>query len=84
MKAIRPILVQSSTSISELKKNPRAVIQQGEGFPVAVLNRNKPEFYCVPEALFEKMTDQLENIQLLRLVAQRHSQPESEINIGHL
>jgi antitoxin StbD len=84
MKAIRQILVQSSTSISELKKNPRAVIQQGEGFPVAVLNRNKPEFYCVPEALFEKMTEQLENMQLLRLVAQRKRQSEREINIAQL
>ncbi len=79
MLPIRPILVQSSTSISELKKNPSSIVALGEGFPVAVLNRNKPVFYCVPEGLFAKMLEQLEDVQLLRLVAQRQRMTEIEV-----
>lgn len=36
---ITPILADSTTSISELKKNPMAVVDGADGFPVAVLNR---------------------------------------------
>ncbi|MFI7855141.1 antitoxin, partial [Acinetobacter baumannii] len=32
-------------SVSELKKNPTAVVQNAFGEAVAILNRNNPEFY---------------------------------------
>ena len=42
------ILAQFSASVSELKKNPMGTVASGEGFPVAILNRNVPAFYCIP------------------------------------
>ncbi len=47
------ILATTTASISELKKNPMATVAAGEGFPVAVLNRNEPAFYCIPAAVYE-------------------------------
>lgn len=84
MQTIRPILADSSTSISELKKNPMAVIEQGDGFPVAVLNRNQPAFYCVPAEAYEAMMDKLEDIELAALVEERKDQPEIEVSIDDL
>ena len=81
---LRPILADSSTSISELKKNPMAVIEQGDGFPVAVLNRNQPAFYCVPAAAYEVLMDKLEDIELAQLVKDRQEQPEIEVNLDDL
>ena len=49
------ILSDTSASVSELKKNPMATVSAGDGFPVAILNRNQPAFYCVPAELYEKM-----------------------------
>ena len=45
------ILAETSASVSELKKNPMATVAAGEGFPVAILNRNEPAFYCVPDTV---------------------------------
>jgi antitoxin StbD len=84
MQTIRPILADSSTSISELKKNPMAVIEQGDGFPVAVLNRNQPAFYCVPAEAYEAMMDKLEDIELAALVEERKDQSEIEVSIDDL
>jgi antitoxin StbD len=84
MQTIRPILADSSTSISELKKNPMAVIEQGDGFPVAVLNRNQPAFYCVPAEAYEAMMDKLEDVELAALVEERKDQPEIEVSIDDL
>ena len=38
------ILATTTASISELKRNPMATVSAGEGLPVAILNRNKPNF----------------------------------------
>ena len=43
------ILADTTASVSELKKNPMLrTVAADEGFPVAILNRNEPVFYCVP------------------------------------
>jgi hypothetical protein len=47
------ILADNSTSIFELKKDPMAIVEEADGFPVAVLNRNQPVFYCVPAHAYE-------------------------------
>lgn len=84
MITIRPILADNSTSISELKKNPMAIIEQADGFPVAVLNRNQPAFYCVPADAYEMLMDKLEDIELAQIVKEREYSEEVEINIDDL
>lgn len=81
---IRPILADNTTSISELKKNPMAVVDQADGFPVAVLNRNQPVFYCVPAEAYELLMDKLEDIELAQLVRERANQPEIEVSLDDL
>jgi antitoxin StbD len=58
------ILAETTASVSELKKNPMATVAAGEGFPVAILNRNVPTFYCVPAKAYEALMDKLEDMEL--------------------
>nr|WP_243750628.1 type II toxin-antitoxin system Phd/YefM family antitoxin [Thiomicrorhabdus marina] len=76
-----PILSNISAGISELKKNPMAVLQQGEGFPVAILNRNQPVFYAVPADAYEQLMERLEDLELAALVRERENQAEVEVDI---
>lgn len=78
------ILAESTTSISELKKNPMAVVDQGDGFPVAVLNRNQPAFYCVPAEAYELLMDKLEDLELARIVEERKNQAEIKVSLDEL
>lgn len=78
------ILTDSITSLSEFKKNPLAVVEQNQGFPVAELNRNKPVFYCVPAEAYELLMDKLEDMELSALVSARKDQPEVKVNIDDL
>ncbi|WP_427004029.1 type II toxin-antitoxin system Phd/YefM family antitoxin [Pantoea eucrina] len=75
------ILSDTSASVSELKKNPMATVNAGEGYPVAILNRNQPAFYCVPAELYEQILDALDDQDLVRLVNERSSQPLIDINL---
>ena len=70
------ILSDTTASVSELKKNPMATVNAGDGFPVAILNRNQPAFYCVPAELYEKMLDALDDRQ--RQLDQERRQLEDE------
>ena len=58
------ILAEITASVSELKKNPMGTVATGDGFPVAILNRNETAFYCVPAKAYEALMDKLEDIEL--------------------
>ncbi|UZR30950.1 type II toxin-antitoxin system Phd/YefM family antitoxin [Methylococcus mesophilus] len=74
------LYTNASVSISELKKNPTAVIEEADGFPVAVLNHNKPAAYLVPAAAFEAMMEKLDDIELARLVRERENEPTVRVD----
>lgn len=77
------ILSDTSASVSELKKNPMATVSAGDGFPVAILNRNQPAFYCVPAALYEKMLDALDDQELIKMVTERSNQPLFDVDLDN-
>ena len=58
------IFAKTTASVSELKRNPMTTVAAGEGFPVAILNRNEAAFYCVPAKAFEALMDKLEDLEL--------------------
>jgi len=66
-----PILASLSTSMSEFKKNPAAVLREAKGRPVAVLSHNSPAFYMVDPQLFEAMLDELADADLHRKAIDR-------------
>lgn len=75
------ILSDTSASISELKKNPMATVSAGDGYPVAILNRNQPAFYCVPAELYEQMLDALDDQELVKLVQERSNQALLDVDL---
>lgn len=79
-----PIYAEMTASVSELKKNPMATVKAGEGFPVAVLNRNKPAFYCVPADVYEAMLEQLDDQALIKLIEARRHEPSIPVNLDDL
>ena len=78
------ILAETSASVSELKKNPMATVAAGEGFPVAILNRNEPAFYCVPAKSWEALMDKLEDIELNAIADARRNQSEIAVKLDEL
>lgn len=81
---LQTILADQSVSITDLKKNPSAVIAAADGFPVAVLNRNTPEAYLVPASAWEALMDRLEDIELAEIVRARANEVGVPVNIDDL
>ncbi|HHZ8505259.1 TPA: type II toxin-antitoxin system Phd/YefM family antitoxin [Morganella morganii] len=70
------ILSNTAASITDLKRNPMGTVQEGEGNPVAILNRNEPAFYCVPPELFAWYVELAEDALLNQLADDRMTSPE--------
>jgi antitoxin StbD len=73
-----------SASVSELKKNPMGTVAAGEGFPVAILNRNEPAFYCVPAKAYEAMLERLEDLELNAVADARKGQAVHKVTLDDL
>ena len=78
------ILTQTTASVSELKKNPMGTVASGEGFAVAILNRNAPAFYCVPARAYEALMERIEDMELNALADARQGQPVVKVALNEL
>lgn len=83
---MKAVLANCSASISELKKNPSALIDQADGEPIAILNHNRPTAYLIPAATYEELMERLEDYQLGLLVNERQNEKIAaiEVNIDEL
>ena len=79
---MRQVLADFSVSISELKKNPSAILAQASGSPIAVLNHNKPAAYLIPAETYEALMDMLEDYELALLVEERRKDKDQAITVS--
>jgi antitoxin StbD len=78
------VLAETTASVSELKRNPMGTVAAGAGFPVAILNRNEPAFYCVPAKAFEAMMERLEDAELNAIADARAGEHVTKITMDDL
>ena len=78
------ILAETTASVSELKKNPMGTVASGEGFPVVILNRNAPAFYCVPAKAYEALIEKLEDMDLNAIADSRKGQRVIKVKLDEL
>ena len=71
-------------SISDLKKNPMEVVNNGFGEAVAILNRNNPAFYCVPADMYERLMDLIEDKELLKLAEEVQTEETVKVSLDDL
>ena len=78
------LLAKSSVSITDLKKNPSAIIREAEGAPVAILNHNRPSAYIVPADTFEAMLEKLDDLEIARIVKERKKEKTIWVPLNEL
>lgn len=79
---MRQILADCSASISELKKNPSALLTEANGSPVAILNHNKPAAYLVPAETYEWMMEMLDDQELAQLIESRRADLSQAVEVS--
>ena len=76
------VFASYSASISELKKNPSALIERADGEPIAILNHNRPTAYLIPAETYELLLEKIEDYQLGMLVKAREGEKIAAIEVS--
>ena len=73
-------------SVSELKKNPSQLIEESKGESIAILNHNKPTAYLVPAEKYEMMMEELDDLNISRIIQEREDEKKSakEVSLDDL
>jgi antitoxin StbD len=79
---MQQILASFSASISELKKNPSALLNKAEGEAIAILNHNSPTAYLVPADVYEQLLEKLEDYELGKIVKERQAEKPLAIAVS--
>ena len=64
MEHLKEVNADFSVSISELKKNPTAIINESEGAPIAVLNNNVPTAYLIPAETYRDLMEKFDDLKI--------------------
>lgn len=59
-------------------------VAAGEGFPVAILNRNEPALYCISAEAHEALLEKLEDMELNAIADAGENQAEIKVNLSDL
>jgi antitoxin StbD len=78
---MRQILADCSASISELKKNPSALLKEAGGAPIAILNHNTPAAYLISADTWERLMERLEDIELAELLEARRDEYNQAVEV---
>lgn len=62
---IETVLADAMVGISDLKRNPAAVIEEAQHRQVAILNRNRPVAYIISPAVWERVNDLLVDLRVM-------------------
>lgn len=79
---MRQVLTDYSASISELKKNPTALLNEADGAAVAILNHNKPTAYLVPAETYEWLMDVVDDYELGQIIEERRGDLSKAIEVN--
>lgn len=77
-----PILADFCVGISELKKNPAAVVAAAREQQVAILNRNKPVAYVISPEVWEYVSDLVEDERLAELAREELERDEKGVEVS--
>jgi len=79
---MRQVLADCSASISELKKNPTALLNEAGGSTIAILNHNKPAAYLVPADTYEQLMDLIDDCELSKIIENRRVEMSGAIEVS--
>jgi len=82
--ATNAIYASATVSITDLRRNPGAVIEDANASPVAVLNHNRTAAYVVSAKTFEALMDGLEDNELAEIVRKRRGGKTVKVSLDDL
>lgn len=78
---VEQILASHCVGISDLKKNPAAVIAAAKISQVAILNRNRPVAYIISPEVWDHIVETYDDLKLAELVRERLEETDEVVRV---
>ncbi|HWH87383.1 MAG TPA: type II toxin-antitoxin system prevent-host-death family antitoxin [Pseudomonas sp.] len=78
------VFADMAVSISELKKNPSAVLKGANAGAVAILNHNRVMGYMVSADVYEALVERLDDLELMQIARSRDHETPMPVNLHDL
>lgn len=84
MTATQSIYARTTVSMTDLRRNPGAILEDAGDEPVAVLNHNKPAAYLLSARAYEALLERLDDAELTQIVKQRQGGKRVKVKLEDL
>jgi antitoxin StbD len=84
MPVTNAIFAGATVSITDLRRNPGAIIEEAGDAAVAILNHNRPAAYLISAHAFERMLERLEDGELAEIVRKRRGGKTVKVSLDAL
>ena len=78
------VKAEIAVSISDLKKNPSAIVDSARDRTIAILNHNRVMAYMVPAGTYEVMMDALDDQALVEIAKARAGEKGVSVRLDDL
>jgi antitoxin StbD len=75
------LLAKSAVRITDLKKNPSAVIKEAEKGPIAILYHNRPSAYLVSADAFEALLEKLDDLETKETIRKQRGEKSIPVSL---
>lgn len=82
--AMQRVEAEMAVSVSDLKKNPTAIVDGARGNAVAILNHNRVMAYMVPAETYEAIIDALDDQALVEIAKARAGEKGVPVRLDEL
>ncbi len=79
---VEQILARTCVGISELKKNPAAVVAAAKAGQVAILNRNRPVAYVISPEVWDHIVETYDDLKLAEIARERLDETDEVIRVS--
>lgn len=84
MATTQAIYASITVSMTDLRRNPSAILQDAGDSPIAVLSHNKPAAYLLSARAYEALLERLEDAELTQIVKQRRGGKQVKVALEDL
>jgi antitoxin StbD len=84
MRFSHAIYAPTTVSMTDLRRNPGAILEDAGDNPVAVLNHNKPTAYLLSAKAYEALLERLEDAELTQIAKLRQGGKRVKVKLEDL
>ncbi len=73
-----------SVDVGDFTQSPTQQVKQADHEPLVITENNKPQFICLSINTYDHLLDEIDDVQLAKIVNERRVQEEIDIDLDEL